>query len=64
MGFGNPELVVIRAGIRVVCLSCGTAGVLDRPDTPCPSCGSMDRNITSGMECTVESVEIEEAGEE
>ncbi len=62
-GFGNPQLVFRRLGVRVRCSSCGGIEEILEPGAPCCCCGSSERSILSGMECTVESVEIEN-GEE
>lgn len=62
-GFGSPELVFRRKGIMVECASCGGVEEMVEPGAPCSSCGSRDRSILSGMECTVESVEIEDREE-
>lgn len=60
MGFGSPELVVRKPGVRVRCAACGRTEELIEPGAPCSSCGSSDRGILSGMECTVESVEMDD----
>lgn len=60
MGFGSPDLVVLRSAAEAKCNSCGTTEEILEPGAPCSSCGSPDRTIVSGMECTVESVEEED----
>jgi hydrogenase nickel incorporation protein HypA/HybF len=59
-GFGRPELVIRKTKARIQCRGCG--GEYEASDfyEGCPSCGSLDRNILSGRECMVESVEVEE----
>jgi len=59
-GFGSPELVVKKTMARVYCRNCKSEYEAEDFFDGCPSCGSFEREIRSGRECMVESVEIEE----
>jgi len=59
-GFGEPELVITLVAARLVCLDCETEYNAKDFYDGCPSCGSINRNILSGREFTVDSVEFDE----
>jgi hydrogenase nickel incorporation protein HypA/HybF len=40
--------------------SCGTHYSAERMTAVCPACGGFERTITSGKDCTVESIEVED----
>jgi Zn finger protein HypA/HybF involved in hydrogenase expression len=41
--------------------ACGAAYSPDKIFDPCPSCGGFDRTVIDGKECSIESIEIEDA---
>ena len=59
-GFGSPELVIRDVPAVVHCRSCNNNYEAKEFYEGCPFCGSFEREILSGRECMVESVEIEE----
>ncbi|MCD4777280.1 MAG: hydrogenase maturation nickel metallochaperone HypA [Candidatus Aegiribacteria sp.] len=59
-GFGEPELVINLTEAKLVCLECSTEYQAKDFYEGCPKCGSISRNILSGREFTVDSVEIDE----
>jgi hydrogenase nickel incorporation protein HypA/HybF len=58
-GYGKPELVVNRVPARMRCVCGNEYGVTD-VFSVCPACGSLDRDVLSGRECTLDSVEVED----
>ena len=64
-GFGNPELIVNALPLNARCEDCGGEFAMKDVFEPCPTCGSMSRNIEGGFEFTLDSVEVlEENGDE
>jgi hydrogenase nickel incorporation protein HypA/HybF len=59
-GFGSPSLVIQKPCAQAVCGACALEYQLDDMYTLCPGCGSLQRQILSGNEFTVDSVEIKE----
>jgi hydrogenase nickel incorporation protein HypA/HybF len=59
-GFGSPELLVNITLAAIRCRSCGLEYETSDFQVGCPSCSSVEMDILSGRECTLESVEIEE----
>ncbi len=57
-GFGTPEIDVSEPPARVACRSCGAGYEPGDFYDSCPLCGSPDKTILSGRECTVESVDL------
>ena len=60
MGLGTPKLTVNRTRVEIKCKSCSEIYETDDLYDLCPKCGSFDRDILSGSEFTIDSVEIEE----
>ena len=60
MGFGRPQLVINEAPARMHCNACNTEYATSDVAQPCPQCGSFERMVLGGMECTIDEVEIEE----
>jgi hydrogenase nickel incorporation protein HypA/HybF len=59
-GFQDARLLISRTAAHAKCISCGDLYALDRFDVPCPQCGAFDRDIESGAEFTLDSIELEE----
>jgi hydrogenase nickel incorporation protein HypA/HybF len=51
------EIENIRAGYRC---TCGRVYETGSPLDPCPSCGRYERTAERGLECTIESVEVDD----
>jgi hydrogenase nickel incorporation protein HypA/HybF len=61
-GFGSPDLVVDETAASIRCRSCGLSYEVHEFTEGCPVCGSLERDILSGMECTLESIEVDDGG--
>ncbi len=61
-GFGRPELVIRNTEAKMHCRDCGSEWFSRDFTTGCPDCGSWNRNIMSGREFYVESVDLPEEG--
>ena len=63
-GFGSPELEIrtTRAGMK--CTDCGNEWESADFTPGCPQCGSWNREILSGREFYMESIELEDADED
>lgn len=59
-GFGRPEIRIRSVGPATTCLDCGRSGDPAGLYTHCPDCGSPRRELSSGMECVVVCVEIDD----
>jgi hydrogenase nickel incorporation protein HypA/HybF len=57
-GFGRPELVVQAVPARVHCTECDEDYETDDVARGCPRCGGLQREVLSGREFTLESVEV------
>ncbi len=53
-------IVAEKVPARFKC-ACGAAYSPDKIFDPCPSCGGFDRTVIDGKECSIESIEIEDA---
>lgn len=63
-GFGSPEMEVRATRAKMRCADCGH-GWESRDFTPgCPICGSWNREILTGREFYIESIELEDADED
>jgi hydrogenase nickel incorporation protein HypA/HybF len=54
-----PVISVEKVGAKFKC-SCETEYAPRKIFDPCPSCGSFDRVIVDGNQCTIESIEVED----
>ncbi len=56
-GFGRPVLRIRPTAAVVKCAECGAS--YEAPDLAafCPSCGGVFKQVLSGRECSVESIE-------
>jgi len=61
-GLGSPDLVVEEPPASLRCRSCGLSYEVHEFVEGCPACGSMERDILSGMECMLESIEVDDGG--
>jgi hydrogenase nickel incorporation protein HypA/HybF len=59
-GFGSPHLRIDRVKARIRCAKCGNDYELTDFHEACPRCGSRAREVLSGSELSVDSVETEE----
>lgn len=57
-GYGRPELVVQEVPARLHCLECDRSYESQDMMTGCPDCGSLRRDVLSGREFVLESVEV------
>jgi hydrogenase nickel incorporation protein HypA/HybF len=58
--FGRPDLVIAESLAQVRCRDCGRLYQTADFTEGCPGCGSFNRDILSGYECTVDTITIEE----
>jgi hydrogenase nickel incorporation protein HypA/HybF len=58
-GYGKPELVVNKVPAQMKCV-CGNEYSVTDVFSVCPACGSLDRDVLSGREFTLDSVETED----
>ena len=59
-GYSKASLVIHRVPARFLCMQCQFVYESERIDITCPRCESFERNILSGSECTIDSIEVEE----
>jgi hydrogenase nickel incorporation protein HypA/HybF len=59
-GYLNVVLVITKVPARLKCEQCTETYESDRFDVVCPQCGSMQRTVLSGKECSLDSLELEE----
>lgn len=59
----GSKLVFNRVPAELYCLNCRNTYRLDGELQPCPQCGSSQVNITKGEEFFLDSIEIENNGE-
>jgi hydrogenase nickel incorporation protein HypA/HybF len=57
-GMGRPELVINEVPARVHCKGCGLDYETRDVTRGCPDCDSLQREVLSGREFTLESVEV------
>lgn len=57
-GFGRPKLIMNKTDVKIICADCNERYSTDDLYSTCPKCNSMDREIISGDEFTVDSVEL------
>lgn len=57
-GFGEPELIVRDVPARLRCRECGAEYETRDFLAVCPACSALAREVLSGEECYVESVEV------
>jgi len=62
--FGAPRLIINQSPAALHCNECGGESRTENALDPCPDCGSFNRTILDGQECRLDSVEIEEDGDE
>jgi hydrogenase nickel incorporation protein HypA/HybF len=56
----DAELVIEEVPATVHCSKCGTDAMLTAFPACCPSCGTLDVDVTGGEELLVDSLELEE----
>lgn len=59
-GGKGVEVEMNKVPAQCLC-KCGESYKLDKFHDPCPKCGGYDREITSGKDCMIRSVEVEDA---
>ena len=59
-GFSQAEMEFTCTPARLQCGDCGNKYNTDVLDVLCPQCGSLDRTVLSGNECTIDFIEVEE----
>jgi len=59
-GCGRPELKVNAPPAALRCRACRAEHESRKLAEPCPKCGSLDREVLTGMELTLDSVEVAE----
>ena len=59
-GFGSPELLITELPARIRCRNCGLEYDAQDLYQLCPRCESLDREVLSGAQCILESLEIPE----
>lgn len=57
-GFGKPQLVIEKTLADIKCNNCNHKYKTDDFYNICPKCASVDKEILSGDEFTIDSVEI------
>jgi len=62
-GFGEPELIVNELPAHLHCRACGCDYETHEMFTACPTCSSLEREVLSGNEFTLDSVECVETGD-
>jgi hydrogenase nickel incorporation protein HypA/HybF len=60
----GAELLIEQVPATVECRSCGLGTTLEAFPAQCPACGSLDVEVTGGEELLVDSLELEQAGDE
>ena len=63
-GFGRPRLIINERPAAMHCNHCQSDYEARDASDPCPHCGSFDRRLLGGRECTIDSVEIKESPDE
>jgi len=59
-GFGTPVLNIQKTKALALCSSCGLQYEVHSFYSGCPDCASLERSVTAGFECNIESVELED----
>jgi hydrogenase nickel incorporation protein HypA/HybF len=59
-GFVNASMTINAVPARLRCERCGRRYELEDMELPCPACESMEREVLSGFEFSVDSVEVED----
>lgn len=57
-GFGNPTLAINKTDARIECRNCFNQYETDSVYSVCPACQSSLKEILSGKEFTIDSVEL------
>lgn len=57
-GFGRPELKISNIPARIKCTDCSFEYEVNDFYQGCPECSSFNREILSGRECYIDSVEL------
>lgn len=55
-----PPAVSIQKVLATLRCACGVTYCAEKMFDPCPACGSFERTIIDGTECTIESIEVED----
>jgi len=58
-GFGTPALEIIKTKAEALCAQCSETYDLSSFYTGCPKCESLERTVSSGYECVIDSIEME-----
>lgn len=58
----GAEICVRTIPLRVECLDCHTIAEIDRHHIECPKCHGLHLKRLSGGECMIESLEVDEDG--
>lgn len=58
-GFGRPDLRIRQTEAVVKCAECGADYAAADLAAFCPACGGVFKQVLSGRECSVESIETE-----
>lgn len=58
-GLGRPALEIHEQPVAFRCGDCGHDYAVQSLEEMCPACGSVNRRITAGYECLVESILVE-----
>lgn len=58
MGFGRPELHIVRVPAQAACLACGKRFPMHNPFDLCPACGGLDRDVEGGKVFTLDAVDV------
>ena len=53
------EVAIERVAATFLC-TCGERYESERIFNPCPACGSFERSVVDGNQCTIESIEVED----
>ncbi|MDM7993388.1 MAG: hydrogenase maturation nickel metallochaperone HypA [Candidatus Fermentibacter sp.] len=61
-GFGRPVLRIRPTVAVVKCAECGASYEASDLAACCPACGGVFKQVLSGRECSVESIETSQAG--
>ena len=59
-GFGSPRVVIEKKAAWAICSACKAKYEIHSFYSPCPSCDSFERTIASGVECLIDSIEVED----
>lgn len=58
LGFGRPELHIVRVPAQASCLACGERFPMHNPFDLCPACGGLDRDVAGGKVFTLDAIDV------